>query len=196
MGSEVRSNDGSESVADSGELPTPARHAAPQLVPHLNEHGEEVEALIAGLDTISLKSSITRYREELGRTYHAYGSTEHWGPNDEKAQDQQDLTHHLWTLALKGEYFVAPISDPKWILDLGTGTGIWAIEVAERYPDAEVKGIDVSPIQPLWVPPNLTFEVDDYNREWMDEGVYDLIHARELLGTVPDWVALYRKAYR
>ena len=77
------------------------------LVP-LNEDAanEDADSLyassIAGTDTTSLKSSITRYREENGRTYHSYGSTEHWGPNDAKAQDQQDLSHNLWLLSLKG----------------------------------------------------------------------------------------------
>lgn len=183
------------------EIPTPGTDPAPQLVPSLNEDGaEEIDSAyagsIAGTETTSLKSSITKYREEGGRTYHAYGSTEHWGPNDEKAQEQQDLSHHLWTLALKGKYFIAPIAKPQRILDLGTGTGIWVIEVADQHPQALVKGVDLSPIQPTWVPPNAEFEVDDYNTEWIDEEKYDLIHARELLGTVPDWVAMYRKIYR
>lgn len=148
-----------------------------------------------GTETASLVSSIMKYREENGRTYHAYGSTEYWGPNDERAQDQQDLSHHLWTLALKGELYLAPVKNPQRILDIGTGTGIWVIDVADQHPEAYVKGIDLSPIQPSWTPPNVRFEVDDYNRDWLDTDKYDLIHARELLGTVPDWVELYRKAY-
>jgi len=39
-------------------------------------------------------------------------------------------------------------------MDVGTGTGIWAIDMADRFPNAQVKGIDLSPIQPNWVPPN------------------------------------------
>ncbi|HKD93717.1 MAG TPA: class I SAM-dependent methyltransferase [Gaiellaceae bacterium] len=49
--------------------------------------------------------------------------------------------HHLWALdlALEG---VAP---PRRALDLGTGTGVVALALAERYPEAEVVGIDLSP---------------------------------------------------
>ena len=102
---------------------------APTLLAPLNEDApDEVDdslyaGSIAGSETTSLKSSIARYREELGRTFHSYGSTEHWGPNDEKAQDQQDLGHQVWTLALKGQFFLAPVKEPQQILDLGTGTG-------------------------------------------------------------------------
>ncbi len=69
-------------------------------------------------------------------------------------------------------------------------------DVAERYPSADVKGIDVSPIQPAWIPPNARFEVDDFNLDWENDEQYDLIHIRELLGSVTDWVELFRKCYK
>ncbi len=70
------------------------------------------------------------------------------------------------------------------------------IEVAERYLNATVTGIDVSPIQPLLVPINAFFQVDDYNLEWLDESKYNLIHGRELLGTSPSWPAIYQQALK
>lgn len=43
-----------------------------------------------------------------------------------------DLVHHLYSLLLGGKLFLAPIPDePHRILDLGTGTGIWAMDFAE-----------------------------------------------------------------
>ena len=47
------------------------------------------------------------------------------------------------------------------VLDGGTGTGIWAIDFADSHPESLVTGIDVSPIHPAWVPPNVRFEIDD-----------------------------------
>lgn len=58
---------------------------------------------------------------------------------------------------------LAPIPDnPRKILDLGTGSGIWAIDMAEKYPSARVIGVDTTPVQPDFVPPNLTFEVSEF----------------------------------
>jgi ubiquinone/menaquinone biosynthesis C-methylase UbiE len=36
-----------------------------------------------------------------------------------------------WLMLLKGELHKAPITNPQKILDLGTGTGIWALDIAE-----------------------------------------------------------------
>lgn len=72
-------------------------------------------------------------------------------------------------------------------------------DVAEKHGEADVKGIDVAPIQPAWVPPNARYELQDFNVEWGDHGdenKYDLIHERELLGSVTDWSEFYGKCFR
>jgi SAM-dependent methyltransferase len=49
--------------------------------------------------------------------------------------------HHFGAMDLA----LADLPPPRHVLDLGTGTGVVAIALAERYPEAEVVGIDLSP---------------------------------------------------
>lgn len=42
-----------------------------------------------------------------------------------------DMFHHTYLLLLGGELFLAPIKNSQRVLDLGTRTGIWAIQFAE-----------------------------------------------------------------
>jgi SAM-dependent methyltransferase len=106
------------------------------------------------------------------------------------------MYHHIFGLFLDGRLFTAPVKEPKRILDLGTGTGIWAIEVADEFPDAEVIGTDLSPIQPAYVPPNVRFEIDDMELEWQyGENYFDFIHVRCLAASISDWRLLLKQAY-
>lgn len=49
-----------------------------------------------------------------------------------------------------GRLHLAPLVDPKMILDIGTGTGIWVMEMADLYPECTIIGTDLSPVQPTW----------------------------------------------
>ncbi|ETN44269.1 uncharacterized protein HMPREF1541_10449 [Cyphellophora europaea CBS 101466] len=146
----------------------------------------------------SLKSNIFNYRYENGRRYHAFRAGSYWGPNDEKAMDQLDIGHHVFKILLGGQLHLAPIDiNAGRVLDVGTGTGIWAIEFADMNPDSSVIGTDLSPIQPTWVPPNCEFEVNDCTGEWgFQEESFDFIHIRGLYGSVADWDAFYQEVYK
>lgn len=115
------------------------------------------------------------------------------GPNDENAQDNLDLFHHIFALTLHGRLFLAPIGpNPQRVLDLGTGTGIWAIDFADQFPSASVVATDLSPIQPSDVPPNLEFQIDDFTLPWtFRKESFDFVHARCIYGSVADYPSLY-----
>lgn len=65
---------------------------------------------------------------------------------------------------MEGRLHFAPFSKanpPSKVLDVATGTGSWAIDFGDEYPEAEVIGTDLSPIQPAFVPPNVRFFIED-----------------------------------
>ncbi|KAJ5233223.1 uncharacterized protein N7469_004989 [Penicillium citrinum] len=148
-------------------------------------------------DSTSLSESIYSYVYENGRTYHAYRSGSYILPNDEREQDRLDVLHHVFRLVQNGELCQTELEHPQRILDIGTGTGIWAIEVADQFPGAEVIGVDLSPIQPGWVPPNVRFLIEDVNQpEWsFGEGSFDFIHIRSLSGCIDDWPQFLRRCH-
>lgn len=82
---------------------------------------------LLGNETDTLASSILNHRIENGRQYHAYRDGAYWGPNDELAKEILDFAHHMYLLTLDQKLHLAPIQHPQAILDVGTGTGIWAI---------------------------------------------------------------------
>ncbi|CAK7218561.1 hypothetical protein SEUCBS140593_003588 [Sporothrix eucalyptigena] len=131
--------------------------------------------------SISATSSVYEFVEEFGRTYHKYKEGKYLLPNDEQEQNRLDLQHHLATRLLEGKLYLAPIGPVHRVLDFGTGTGIWAVEFAEQHPEADILGTDLSPIQPEYVPPNLRFEVDDVEDEWVYSAPFDFIHGRYIL---------------
>ena len=97
---------------------------------------------------------------------------------------------------LHNNLYLAPLSNPQRVIDLGTGTGIWAIDFADVHPESQVIGNDLSPIQPSYVPPNLQYLVDDIEDEWgYEEDPFDFVHARYLADSIRDWPRLMRQAY-
>ncbi|KAK7952284.1 uncharacterized protein PG986_008012 [Apiospora aurea] len=145
---------------------------------------------VTGLDWAqpSLSSSILQYRMIHGRRYHSLrgdGDTEYWQPNDEQQNLYAEYSHHANLLLLDGRLYLAPISENvQNVLDVGTGIG-------------QVRGVDLSPIQPAWIPPNVLFEIDDIAQEWTYQpNHFDFIYLRSLHGCIKDWDLFFREAYK
>jgi SAM-dependent methyltransferase len=67
--------------------------------------------------------------------------------------------------------------------------------MGDHFPSAQVLGIDISPLQPSWVPPNVQFQIEDAQLDWTFEPEsFDFIHIRYMHGAIADWDKLYRQA--
>ncbi|OCK90767.1 LaeA-like protein [Cenococcum geophilum 1.58] len=136
---------------------------------------------------------------ENGRLYHGFRRGIYMYPCDEPEKDRMDIYHKLFLVARREQLHQTPIPrnwEPR-ILDLGCGTGIWAIDMADCYPNAEVVGLDLVNIQPEKIPPKLRFRVPrDYESPWsLGEDSWDLIHLRMACGSVSSWPELYQKIF-
>ena len=85
------------------------------------------------------------------------------------------------------------------VLDLGTGIGAMAAQLAERYPDAQITGLDRSEAQ-LAVArerhPIATYVQGDATAMPFADGTFDRVHASWLLEHVPDPAAVVREVRR
>ncbi|KAK5108218.1 hypothetical protein LTR62_008674 [Meristemomyces frigidus] len=155
-----------------------------QLAEEQELEPEDDDDSAIGSDTQSLTTTLT------------YKDGKYIFPNDEREADRLDLQHHLFQITFGNRLYFAPLGPVRRAIDIGTGTGIWAVDFADAHPEAEVIGVDLSPGQPTLVPPNLKFIIDDAEDLWIYDQTFDYIHARLMAGCFADWPGFFRQAYQ
>lgn len=71
---------------------------------------------------------------------------DHFIPEDELEQDYLDLQHETYLYMSHGKLYSALLKDDvKDVLEIGTGTGILAIDFADDHPSAQVLGTGSQP---------------------------------------------------
>jgi len=80
---------------------------------------------------------------------------------------------------LLGKNVFAPLSSPREILDVGTGSGAWCVEVAHQFADANVSGLDLSSIHRNDAPAYCHFIVGNLLEGLKFESeCFDFVHSR------------------
>ncbi|KAF8575498.1 S-adenosyl-L-methionine-dependent methyltransferase [Ramaria rubella] len=81
-----------------------------------------------------------------------------------------------------------PTESPKRILEIGAGSGVWAILAATTFPDAEIIAVDLAEI-PRTLPANVKFIKADVNKpfDFAESASFDLVHSRLTLIHVPNY---------
>ncbi|KAF4807317.1 Secondary metabolism regulator LAE1 [Colletotrichum siamense] len=173
--------------------------ADPAEQPNQDDDTASITASSVGLSTSSVTSSVLEYRQENGRTYHGYKEGKYMLPNDDREVDRLDLQHNLFIRTFDGRLATAPPNDPdakvKNVLDVGTGSGIWAMDFGDQHPEAEVRGFDLSAVFPEFTAPNVRFEIDDLEEPWTWTEPFDYIHSRMMNSSISDWKAYIQKCY-
>ncbi|PKX88641.1 class I SAM-dependent methyltransferase [Aspergillus novofumigatus IBT 16806] len=107
------------------------------------------------------------------------------------ASTRLSLQHYIWKENMG--YLLHPsidVSRPDLaIADVGTGTGIWILDLLRQLPNAKLHGFDISSEQypaPGFLPPNVSLSKLDILGEIPEEyrGKFDVVHARLLVQVV------------
>jgi SAM-dependent methyltransferase len=132
----------------------------------------------------------TRQRSLMGRLF--LRDVPYVLPKDMGEINRLDFQHYMMRSALRGNY-AAPIGTPDTILDVGSGTGRWAIEMAMLFPRASVVGIDVAAPQPdksaagaVAQPANYQFVAGNILEGLpFPDGSFSYVHQRYMIGAIP-----------
>ncbi|RKP27376.1 S-adenosyl-L-methionine-dependent methyltransferase, partial [Syncephalis pseudoplumigaleata] len=96
--------------------------------------------------------------------------------------------------------YVTKLKKPSAILDVGTGSGAWLLEMASEFPETQCTGIDISNVQPHdIIPKNCQFDLGDVLKGLpYADASFDYIHQRFLEMGVPSdaWPQLLDELHR
>ncbi|EAQ91336.1 hypothetical protein CHGG_03271 [Chaetomium globosum CBS 148.51] len=186
--------------ADEDEEPRPAQSVyAMSMYPSVGPAYQVEHPYENGQDSATIDSARTLYAEDFdfvvenGRQY----CGDYFLPIDQTEQTRQYVIHQVFLKLFNLELTTVPLENPRYILDVGTGIGEWAIGMAEKYPQCEVFGTDIAPIQPTQqVPFNIEFHIENAEEEWIrPANAVDLVHLRNLQGAFSDWHFIYNQAF-
>ncbi|EAU38197.1 conserved hypothetical protein [Aspergillus terreus NIH2624] len=153
---------------------------------HVKSHNREViQGNSATTDSLSEKELDEKYLSIInirGRGYQKF-SIDHrisFEPVDEEEAERLESQHQVLNRVFDNRLIFPPVPRLRRILDCGYGAGSWAVDVAERHPDCEVIGVDISPhMNPDDTPENLWLQVDDLNHPFtFPSNHFDLVHSR------------------
>lgn len=122
-------------------------------------------------------------------------------PKDTLEDQRLNYQHHVLYRTISNHY-LAPLTQATTttILDVGTGTGIWPIEMVSLFPQAHILGIDVALSSlPHPVPPNCLFaQANILHGLPFPDQQFSFTHQRLLVAAIPTihWPAVVQELVR
>ncbi|KAF7351060.1 Methyltransferase str3 [Mycena sanguinolenta] len=100
--------------------------------------------------------------------------------------DRLDAQHNGIARYLEHKLAPVDLGKPRKILEIGSGSGAWAIQAAKTYPDAEVLAVDMNALPARPLPSNIKFQhVDILEPFPFPAGSFDIVHIRFVLCHLP-----------
>ncbi|KDQ15797.1 hypothetical protein BOTBODRAFT_157519 [Botryobasidium botryosum FD-172 SS1] len=139
---------------------------------------------------------------DSARKFHNFPGAHYVLPSDEPERDRLDRQHRVLKRAYDDKLVWAPVDlvPGSAVLDCGTGTGIWLLDLADQVPDGvQLRGIDVQ--SHLFPPPRsnvkfTTSSVTTLPSEWSSK--FQLVHQRllTLALTASEWPTAFLEMKR
>ena len=118
-------------------------------------------------------------------------------PDDDQERARLDLQHELLRATFGGSLYLSPLPDPRSILDVGTGTGVWGSDMVQQFPHAKLVGFDLNPKTPPNLPENFRYAVGDFEEPWpFEDATFDFVHARMVVIAVKDHRKFIGQAFK
>ncbi|KAF8174321.1 S-adenosyl-L-methionine-dependent methyltransferase [Mycena galopus ATCC 62051] len=137
------------------------------------------------------------------REYHAYPGAQYALPADDVERQRLLLQHNLLKKIFENKVLLAPVkfTQDDRVLDIGTGPGLWALDMAQSVgPAVHICGVDIaSRMFPESPPKNVSFQVESVTSlpsDWTD--TFTLVHQRLLMMAlqIPEWPQALGEIYR
>jgi len=121
-------------------------------------------------------------------------------PKDAQEQSRLNFQHRVLYSAIGNHYLVPLRPDVATILDVGTGTGIWPVDMARLFPQAHLVGVDISAAALEYTSSAAyTFCLADVLKGLpFPEQQFDYVHQRLLVAAIPaaNWAGVIRELLR
>jgi|SRR5579883_1750112 ubiquinone/menaquinone biosynthesis C-methylase UbiE len=173
------------------------------------------QAAVAEQAKLAQQTQLAKQQAAGGEQFQWLGERRHIAnapyvlPSDDQEINRLDFQHYMLRYALRGNY-AAPLTQPTSILDVGSGTGRWAMEMAQLFPQANVVGTDLVEPKSETVAASLGYGLDTRPENYafiqgnvleglpFGDNSFDFVHVRLLLFAIPaeKWPVLAREVLR
>ncbi len=121
-------------------------------------------------------------------------------PKDAQEDERLRFQHYALHRAF-GNHYLAPLSpETRTILDVGSGTGIWSIDMAQQFPQAHIMGVDIAltSLPPVLPSTCLFGQADVLQGLPFPTQQFDFTHQRLLVFAIPAprWPDVVRELVR
>ncbi|KDQ56028.1 hypothetical protein JAAARDRAFT_180238 [Jaapia argillacea MUCL 33604] len=191
------------SPASSGNNPNENEERLRTSLDHLDDDGDSDAS--STLSTIADEDFPAFFMERDGRLFHSHGQRLPYPLPVDTPEQLRQRDEHQVLRCFFGENFLGPVPQvlapldgrKKRVVDLGTGTGVWVLDMAAGFPHAKFMGCDIVPIATRHPPRNVQFEIQDLTEglRW-DNNSIDFVHARSICLAVKDYPAMLREVSR